>query len=734
MAMIDPSAFLGLDALNSLGATSTGASFATSTGDILEVSCFGPGVFRVRAGPNTRPDYGIVSGRAKACTVAQPTPDAWTFASGEATLELSGSPLRFRLMWKGRVVAESSTDRHVRGSPRLRAFGRVRGAPAWIASIALASGEAVYGLGDKPGPLDKRGQLLHSDVQDAHGLHAGLSSKGIPFAWSPGTGAGAWGVFVNTPSRVTHGVGHPDWSHRSYALLVADEALDLFVFAAAAPSDILDAFTQLTGRSPGVPRWSLGLWISRASFKTPDEAAAVAARYRARKLPCDVLTLDASAAWPKETGFSFRFDPERFPDPPAALAKIRAQHLRVGVSEAPYVSVNDPLFAELAQRHYLLTTPYGEPCVIRSEAGVAPGATGDARATPADSGIVDFTNPAAFAWWRDQHRSLFACGVDVIDSAGGEHVPDDAQAFNGDSGARLHNVFPQLYHQCVFEATTRYQPKDAAPPFSWGRAGWSASHRYPLSAGADAQSDWEGLAAAIRGALSLGMSGTPFHGMDVGGSHGAAPDAELFLRWLQAAVFGSHLRIHGPGEREPWTFGTETEAIARKWLAFRTRLIPYLERAVVQATRTGLPVMRAMPLAFPGVALTRHADTQFLCGESILVAPIVAPGGEVEVALPPGAWYDLNTRVRHAGRQVLRYRAGLDQFPAFGREGHALPLGRAVQHTGEIDAANPLEQLWVFGTSANSLDGFTQARVEADGEGGFTLRTAPGVDVVTFGG
>ena len=154
----------------------------------------------------------------------------------------------------------------------------------------------------------------------------------------------------------------------------------------------------------------------------------------------------------------------------------------------------------------------------------------------------------------------------------------------------------------------------------------------------------------------------------------------------------------------------------------------------MQATRTGLPVMRAMPLAFPGNALVRGFETQFLCGEALLVAPIVAPGGEVEVALPPGAWYDLNTRVRYAGRQVLRYRASLDQFPVFGREGHALPIGRAVQHTGEIDATNPLEQLWMFGAPANSLDGFTQARIEADGEGGFTLRAAPDLEVVRFEG
>jgi hypothetical protein len=82
---------------------------------------------------------------------------------------------------------------------------------------------------------------------------------------------------------------------------------------------------------------------------------------------------------------------------------------------------------------------------------------------------------------------------------------------------------------------------------------------------------------------------------------------------------------------------------------------------------------------------------------------------------------------------VIRYRAALEQFPAFGREGHALPLGRSVQHTGEIDDANPLEQLWVFGEPAHSLDGFTQARIEADGDGGFTLKTSPGLDVVRFG-
>ncbi|MEO8487077.1 MAG: alpha-xylosidase, partial [Betaproteobacteria bacterium] len=270
--VIDPTRFLRLDAPNSLGATSTGASFATSTGDVLEVSCFGPGVFRIRAGPNTRPDYGLVTGRSKACTVTQTSPETWTFASGDATLELAGTPLRFRLLWKGRPVAQSVTDLHFRGWTRLPAFGRVRAAPCWSAAIALASGEAVYGLGEKFGSLDKRGQLVRSEVEDALGVNTGDSYKSTPFAWSPGTGNGAWGAFVNTPARVTHGVGHPEWSHRSYAIVVDDEALDLFLFAASTPAGIIDQYTQLTGRPPGVPRWSLGLWVSRAYYKTPEEA------------------------------------------------------------------------------------------------------------------------------------------------------------------------------------------------------------------------------------------------------------------------------------------------------------------------------------------------------------------------------------------------------------------------------------------------------------------------------
>src|SRR5204862_1030218 len=116
-------------------------------------------------------------------------------------------------------------------------------------------------------------------------------------------------------------------------------------------------------------------------------------------------------------------------------------------------------------------------------------------------------------------------------------------------------------------------------------AGWTGSQRYPIQWGGDPQSDWEGLAGSIRGGLSWGMSGAPFYATDIGGFYGAAqPTPELFVRWLQAAVFSSHMRAHGIGEREPWAFGAEAEAIARKWLLFRYRLLPYLQRVITAAT------------------------------------------------------------------------------------------------------------------------------------------------------
>ena len=726
---LDSSDYVPIDASSSLGASASGASFATSTGDMLEIGSFGPGIFRLRVGPNTRPDYGLITARAQRCDVAQPSRGLWTFTAGDGSLELAGTPLTLRLLYGDKPVLASITDRTRDGRTRLPAVGRARNGQSWLAAYALASGEPVYGLGAQTATLNKRGQLVQSQVEPA-GASLSASGASVPFCWSPGPGGGAWGVYVHTPSRVLHGVGYPDWSQRSYGLVVDDEALDLVLIAGRDPAQVIGRYAALTGRAPEVPRWSLGVWIARPEGASADDAVAAAASLRERRLPCDVLTLDGTAPWDRWTSFDFRWDARRYPDPATAFGRIRQHGFKLGVCEQPAISIHSPLFHDLAARKYLMTGAAGAPYERVPRVGPDDAPPGAQLAPP--SGIIDLTNPAAYAWWRNAHEALFNAGVDVVEADGGDDVPADAVAFNGDTGARLANVYPLLYERCVFDAAEKFAPPEQAPPLIWSRAGWSGSQRYPVQSNGETQGDWEGLAASIRACLSNGMSGVPYHACEVGGYGAEPPAAELYLRWLQAGVFASHLKLRAGAGRDPWPLDAGEEKIALQWLEFRYRLLPYLGTVVAQASKSGMPVMRAMPLAFPGNALTRGHDMQFMCGEALLVAPVLAPGGEVDVALPPGAWYDLATRQRLAGRQVIRYRATLDRFPVFGREGYALPLGPAVQHTGEADRDNPLNALWVFGRPAHALDGFAQASI-VPGADSATVSAAAAVEVEVLG-
>jgi alpha-D-xyloside xylohydrolase len=284
----------------------------------------------------------------------------------------------------------------------------------------------------------------------------------------------------------------------------------------------------------------------------------------------------------------------------------------------------------------------------------------------------------------------------------GEAVPEEVVGYNGETGKRLHNIYTLLYNRCVFEASQEYGERDG---IVWGRSSWASGQRYPVQWGGDPQSDWEGLAASIRGGLSWGMSGGAFFTHDIGGFYGETtggllgsgkPDPELFLRWAQAGIMTSHTRFHGVGPREPWEFGEEAEAITRAWLGWRYRLIPYLEACAAQAAASGMPVMRAMPLAFPHDPLSWGFETQYMLGPALLVAPLVAPGGRASVYLPAGEWYDLWSGERLVGPQALDLHVPLARLPIFGRAGETLLLGPAAQHTGELLPESPVER-YTFG-------------------------------------
>jgi alpha-D-xyloside xylohydrolase len=591
---------------------------------------------------------------------------ARTRAGATLEVEIGHWPFSFGFRCDGRFVQGSPTDCHfVR---RFRLPPLARHDDRWLLTLELGPATPVYGLGEKSGRLDKRGQLLRSYNRDALGLNAEWSYKNAPFAWSPE----GWGVFVHTPAPVTHGVGHGPWSQRAYVLLADDAELDVFIFTGLDGATQLGQYTALTGRAPVPPAWSLGVILSKAYYKDAEEILAVAREVRRRGMPCEVITFDGRAWQDTDTRFAFEWCPKRYPDPRPTLDALRAMGFRICVWEYPLISVKNPLFNEFAARGWLLRDARtGEAYRYAWD----PEPFGAVLTQLPDSGLLDFTHPEAYAWWRDRHRELFELGVDMIKADFGEQIEEHMLASDGSRGDALHNIYALLYNRCVYEAAEKFS-RDGA--FLFSRAGWSGSQRYPSQWGGDPQADWGGLAGNLRSGISWGLTGAPFYATDVGGFYGDRRDPVLYVRWLQAAIFSAHLRLHGIGPREPWSYGPEAERLAMQALALRGRLRPYLQSVVAEASRTGLPVQRPMVLACPDDRAGWAFEDQFFVGDRLLVAPCLAPSGHVTVYLPAGEWVWLDTRERLVGGRVHEFVLPLDRIAAFTRPGERLLVTEAI--------------------------------------------------------
>jgi alpha-D-xyloside xylohydrolase len=621
---------------------------------------------RLRAGPPVR-DHGIL--------IAAPAPlplqlepidggsrvTARTASGGVLELRVGHAPFHFELLLDGRRVQASASDGHFIRRFRLPPLARHE--DRWLFTLDLGADTPVYGLGEKSGKLDKRGQWLRSYNHDALGLNAERSYKNAPFAWSPE----GWGVFVHGPAPVTHGVGFGPWSQRAYLLAVEGEGLDVFVLTGADGAAQLGQYTDLTGRAPEPPPWSLGTILSKAYYKDADEILSVAREVRARGLPCEVITFDGRAWQDTDTRFAFEWCPKRYPDPKPVIDELKAMGFRICVWEYPLVSVRHPLFAEMAAKGWLLRDARtGEAYRYAWD----PEPFGAVLTQLPESGVVDFTHPDAYAFWRDKHRDLFELGVDMIKADFGEQVEPHMLAHDGSQGDALHNIYSLLYNRCVYEAAVKFG-RDGA--FLFSRAGWSGSQRYPSQWGGDPQADWGGLAGNLRSGLSWGLTGAPYYATDVGGFYGDTRDPALYVRWLQAAVFSAHLRLHGIGPREPWSYGPEAERLARAALALRQRLLPYLREAVRAAAATGLPVQRPMVVACPEDRASWAFEDQFFLGDHLLVAPCLRADGEVTVYLPAGAWAWLDTGEPIEDGRCHRLRLPLERIAVFKRAGARLP-------------------------------------------------------------
>ena len=296
----------------------------TSVG-LLQLS-FHPSGLRLRIAGHSSADYGMLIAQPETlpCQLSRGE-QSTTITSDNNQLDIQHNPFSFALSCDGKSVQKTPNDGHFVRQYRMPPLAKT--AQGWLFSLDLGAEEAVYGLGEKWSSLNKRGQFIRSYNHDALGVNAEVSYKNTPFAWSPN----GWGVFVHTPAPVTHAVGYAPWSQRAYGLLIEDDALDIFLLKGKNGAQMIHQYTELTGKAPVPPVWSLGVILSKAYYQDVPELMATAKAVRNQNMPCDVITLDGRAWQDTDTRFAFEWDPKRFADfpPNKVIDDLKAMHFKV---------------------------------------------------------------------------------------------------------------------------------------------------------------------------------------------------------------------------------------------------------------------------------------------------------------------------------------------------------------------------------------------------------------------
>lgn len=551
-------------------------------------------------------------------------------------------------------------------------------------TLHLRPDEHLFGLGEKFTALDKSGQRIVSWTVDAFGSTTERSHKNIPFLWS----TKGFGLLIDSGARIAWEIGTV--SSQSCALLIDAPAFAAYVFRGRTPAELLATYCELTGRSNVPPPWSFGLWVSSGGrYRDRRSVEKLVAGLEEHEIPADVVHVDPW--WMSTRKYcDFRWNEEAFPDPQGFVDTLHSRELRLCLWEHPYVSIESDLFLVGKKNGYFVRRPDGEVYVIdyglslspRPDGAVREAGGGDSWNAPV--AIIDLTNPAARAWFQDLHRPLLRMGVDLFKTDFGEDIPEDGLFHNGETGSTMHNLYPLLYNEAVSEVTRQ----ERGYALVWSRSGTAGSQRFPTCWSGDPASDFDSLASTIRGGLSLGMSGVPFWSNDIGGYRGM-PDEELYVRWAQFGLLCSHSRMHGDSPREPWKFGDRALRIVRKFISLRYQLFPYLYSLAHEASRTGMPVLRALPLAFPGDPNTIDKDHEFMLGPWFLVAPVFDRSGERDIYFPAGTWIDFWSGESVAGPRTWRVSAPLDRMPLYVRAGAIIPMAKRILRIPE----GPVEPL-----------------------------------------
>ena len=547
--------------------------------------------------------------------------------------------------------------------------------------IAIQNDRPVYGLGDKPGPLDKRGYDFinwNTDDPTPHIDHYKSLYKSIPFFVLFGENASI-GVFVDNTYRA-----HFDFNKQNSGEVrvdLSDGDLDFYLFFGSLPNVVAE-YTRLVGGNSLPPRWVLGAQQSRWSYARKEDAEAVIEGYEKADIPLSAIYLDIDYM---DAFKDFTVDGGRYPKIGEWVASLKEK----GIHVVPIIDAGVK-----AEEGYFL---YDEGLQINAFSKDHEGNVYHNEVWPGDSVFPSFASPITRVWWSEHVSDFLDLGFGGI-----WNDMNEPASFNGplpenvDMGGKLHSEIHNVYAHFMDEATSLGFLKAGKRPFVLSRAAYAGTAKYAGIWTGDNHSAYEHVRLMLPQLSGLALSGFSLTGADIGGFNGDAT-GELLIRFAQAALFNPIFRNHSACDtrsQEPFAFDEETTRRYREVVLTRYEIIPYLYDLLFLHERTGVMAIRPLVCNFPKDQAVWNENTEIMLGDSLLLAPALFPGQNKRSVYFPCNFFHYSTgKMYGPGYHVID--CGLDDLPLFVREGSLVPLASKGNRSTEF--GKELRLLWTGG-------------------------------------
>ena len=531
------------------------------------------------------------------------------------------------------------------------------------------SPESFYGLGQhQAGVWNYRGESV--DISQDN------SNISIPMLLS----TNGYGLFWDNPSRSRF---NNRFMQSLYISSEVADQIDYYFIYGPEFDKIVAAYRQLTGAAPMFGRWAYGFWQCKNRYQSQQELLEVAHRYRDLHIPVDNIVQDWF--WWKIKG-DFEFN-SNYPDPKGTIDDLHADHFHLMISVWPYFDPGSNVYKEMNKLGYFINR------------------TKTAGFHPAGMALYDAFSPAARKfYWRLMDNVLFKIGADAwwLDTTEPEtegretNILATSKVAIG-NGARYANLYPLMTTQAVYDGQRGVTSQ--ARVFILSRSAYAGIQRHATAAwSGDINSDWETFKRQIPAGLNLMVSGVPYWTTDIGGFTDGNPDdpayRELFVRWFEYGTFCPIFRVHGTratNQNELWSFGADAQEILTRYDTLRYRLMPYIYSLAWQVTRAGYTLMRPLVMDYREDVTARNIGDQFMFGPALLVNPVTDPGVDGRrVYLPGNNWVNFWTGENQSGDKFITAAAPLETLPLFVRAGSIVPMGPAMEYTGQ-STEDPIE-------------------------------------------